>query len=59
MHRPCIDCHAKKAAEKKKPEMMRCEWCHRESREVIDARDIELHRRTAGTGSPVLPPISQ
>jgi Ni/Fe-hydrogenase subunit HybB-like protein len=58
-HRLCIGCHVKKAAEKNKPEMTRCEWCHKESRDVIDAREIDLRRRTAGTGSPVLPPIGQ
>jgi hypothetical protein len=58
-HRLCIGCHVKKAAERNKPEMTRCGWCHKESREVIEARDIDLRRRTAGSGSPVLPPIGQ
>lgn len=58
-HRLCIGCHLKKAAEKNKPEMTRCAWCHKERREIIEARDIELRRRTAGSGSPVLPPIGQ
>jgi Zn finger protein HypA/HybF involved in hydrogenase expression len=59
MHRTCIGCHTKKAAEKKKPEMVQCAWCHKESREILDARDIDLRRRTAASGSPVLPPIGQ
>lgn len=58
-HRLCIGCHVKKAAEKNKPEMTRCGWCHKESREIIDAREIDLRRRTASSGSPVLPPIGQ
>jgi hypothetical protein len=39
--------------------MVRCGWCHKEKREVIDARDVDLRRRTASSGSPVLPPIGQ
>jgi Ni/Fe-hydrogenase subunit HybB-like protein len=58
-HRLCIGCHIKKAAEKNKPEMTQCGWCHKESRDLIEARDIDLRRRTAGTGSPVLPPAGQ
>jgi Ni/Fe-hydrogenase subunit HybB-like protein len=58
-HRLCIGCHVKKAAEKNKPEMTRCAWCHKERREVIDAREIDLRRRGASSGSPVLPPIGQ
>jgi Ni/Fe-hydrogenase subunit HybB-like protein len=59
MHRLCLGCHLKKAVELKKPEMTRCGWCHKESQQVIEARDLELRRRTAGSGSPVLPPIGQ
>ncbi len=59
MHRTCIGCHTKKAAEKKKPEMVQCAWCHKESREILDARDIDLRRRGASAGSPVLPPVGQ
>jgi Ni/Fe-hydrogenase subunit HybB-like protein len=59
MHRLCLGCHLKKAVELKKPEMTRCGWCHKESPQVIEARDLELRRRTAGSGSPVLPPIGQ
>ncbi len=59
MHQTCIGCHVKKAVEKNKPEMTRCGWCHKESREIIDAREIDLRRRAEGGGSPVLPPMRQ
>lgn len=58
-HRLCIGCHVKKAVEEKKPEITRCAWCHKEGRDVIEARDLDLHRRTGNGGSPVLPPIQQ
>lgn len=57
LHRTCIGCHVKKAAEKHKPEMTRCAWCHKENPAVLQARDLELHRRL-GSGSPVLPPLA-
>ena len=57
LHRTCIGCHVKKAAEKHKPEMTRCAWCHKEDPAVIQARDLELRRRI-GSGSPVLPPLA-
>jgi Ni/Fe-hydrogenase subunit HybB-like protein len=59
MHRLCIGCHVKEAVARNKPEMTRCGWCHGETREVIDARDVELRRRSVGSGSPVLPPSEQ
>jgi Ni/Fe-hydrogenase subunit HybB-like protein/Zn finger protein HypA/HybF involved in hydrogenase expression len=57
LHRTCIGCHVKKAAEKHKPEMTRCAWCHKDNPAVLQARDLELRRRI-GTGSPVLPPLA-
>ncbi len=56
-HRTCIGCHVKKAAEKHKPEMTRCAWCHKDDPAVLQARDLELRRRL-GSGSPVLPPLA-
>ncbi|HLI62965.1 MAG TPA: Ni/Fe-hydrogenase cytochrome b subunit [Terriglobales bacterium] len=56
-HRMCIGCHTKKAAEKHKPEMTRCAWCHKEDPAMLQARDLELRRRL-GSGSPVLPPLT-
>jgi Ni/Fe-hydrogenase subunit HybB-like protein len=37
MHRLCIGCHVRTAAEKHKPEMNRCAWCHTDSRDIVDA----------------------
>jgi Ni/Fe-hydrogenase subunit HybB-like protein len=59
MHRLCIGCHAQKAVEKNKPEMARCAWCHKEGRDVIDARDLVLRRRGLIGKNMVLPPIGK
>jgi Ni/Fe-hydrogenase subunit HybB-like protein len=56
MHRLCIGCHVKKAKENKKPEMTRCDWCHKDKREVIDSREIVLRRRGLTAINVVLPP---
>lgn len=40
MHRLCVGCHVKNGAAKNKPEMARCAWCHKETRPVVDARDV-------------------
>ncbi len=57
MHRLCIDCHIKEAVKLKNPKMTQCEYCHKQSRDVINAHDIALRQRGVGSGSPVLPPI--
>ena len=57
MHRLCIGCHVKKAKEKKKPEMTRCAWCHKDRRDVIDARGVALRRRGLMGQEVVLPPV--
>ncbi len=44
MHRLCLGCHRQKAVEKHKPEMTQCAWCHKETRDVIDNREIILRR---------------
>jgi len=59
LHRLCIGCHAEKAVEKNKPEMAQCGWCHKDNRDVVDTHEIDLRRRTAIGGSPVLPPNGQ
>ncbi|MBZ5630497.1 MAG: Ni/Fe-hydrogenase cytochrome b subunit [Acidobacteriia bacterium] len=56
MHRLCIGCHVKKAKENKKPEMTRCDWCHKDKRQVIDSREIVLRRRGLTGINVVLPP---
>ena len=56
MHRLCIGCHVKKAQEKKKPEMTRCDWCHKDKREVIDSRELILRRAGLTGQDVVLPP---
>ena len=56
MHRMCLSCHALKAKEKNKPEMTRCDWCHKERRDVIDARDISLRKKGLMGQDVVLPP---
>jgi Ni/Fe-hydrogenase subunit HybB-like protein len=58
MHRLCIGCHVKKAQEKSKPEMTRCDWCHKDRREVIDSRELVL-RRAGLTGQNVVLPIPE
>jgi Ni/Fe-hydrogenase subunit HybB-like protein len=58
MHRMCIGCHIQKAKEKNKPEMTRCEWCHKDRREVIDSREVQL-RRLGAVGEQVLLPPQQ
>jgi Zn finger protein HypA/HybF involved in hydrogenase expression len=55
MHRMCIGCHVKKAKENNKPDMVRCAWCHKERRDVLDSRTLVL-RRIAGDNV-VLPPV--
>lgn len=55
MHRLCIGCHVKAAQEKKKPEMSRCAWCHKETREVVDAPGLFPVQGAIGR-SVVLPP---
>jgi hypothetical protein len=55
MHRLCIGCHVTKAKEKGKPEMTRCDWCHKERRELIDSREIVLHRQGLHGQNVVLP----
>ena len=50
MHRLCIGCHVKKAQEKSKPEMGRCDWCHKEKRNVLDASGIRLEQDFVGRG---------
>jgi Ni/Fe-hydrogenase subunit HybB-like protein len=59
MHRTCLGCHTKKAVEKKKPEMVRCAWCHKQGAQVIEARELIVRRRLAMVGSPVLPPAGK
>jgi Ni/Fe-hydrogenase subunit HybB-like protein len=56
MHRMCLSCHLQKAKEKNKPEMTRCDWCHKERRDVIDARDVTLRRKGLMGQGVVLPP---
>ncbi len=56
MHRLCLGCHTQKAKEKNKPEMTRCDWCHKERRDIIDARDVVLRRRGLMGQDVVLPP---
>ncbi|MGA3126242.1 MAG: NrfD/PsrC family molybdoenzyme membrane anchor subunit [Candidatus Korobacteraceae bacterium] len=55
MHRLCIGCHVKKAQEKSKPEMTRCDWCHKDRRELIDSREVVLHRAGLMGQNVVLP----
>ena len=56
MHELCIGCHTKKAVEKKKPEMTRCAWCHKDSRETIDSRELML-RRAGLIGKGIMLPV--
>ena len=56
MHRRCIGCHVEKAKEKNKPEMTRCDWCHKDRREVIDSREVNLRRMGLMGQNVVLPP---
>jgi Zn finger protein HypA/HybF involved in hydrogenase expression len=58
MHRLCIGCHVKKAQEKSKPEMTRCDWCHKDRREVIDSHELVL-RRAGLTGQNVVLPTPE
>ena len=44
LHQMCVACHVSKAKEKNKPEMARCGWCHKEPRDLIDAREVALRR---------------
>ena len=39
MHQLCIACHVRRAREETKPELARCTDCHKERRDLIDARD--------------------
>jgi Zn finger protein HypA/HybF involved in hydrogenase expression len=55
MHRMCIDCHVKKAQEKNKPEMTRCNWCHKDRRDVIDSRELVLRKAGLMGENVVLP----
>jgi len=55
MHRMCIDCHVKKAQEKNKPEMTRCDWCHKDRRDVIDSRGLVLRKAGLMGENVVLP----
>jgi Ni/Fe-hydrogenase subunit HybB-like protein len=56
MHRLCLGCHVKKAKENKKPEVIRCAWCHKEKREILDSREVFLRRRGLSAIDVVLPP---
>ena len=56
MHLLCLGCHVQKAKEKNKPEMTRCDWCHKERREIIDARDVALRRQGLVGQTVLLPP---
>ncbi len=57
MHHMCLSCHVEKAKEKNKPEMTRCDWCHKERRDVIDARDISLLKKGLMGQDVVMPPV--
>lgn len=56
MHELCIGCHTKMAIVKKKPEMTRCGWCHKENRDLIDSRDVVLRRAGLIGKGILLPP---
>jgi Ni/Fe-hydrogenase subunit HybB-like protein len=56
MHRLCLGCHRKKAVEKHKPEMTQCAWCHKETRDVLDNREIILRRQGLIGKDLMLPP---
>ena len=57
MHRVCIGCHAKVAAEEEKPDLPRCATCHKERRNIIDATDLASQKRKLIGKRMVLPPI--
>jgi Ni/Fe-hydrogenase subunit HybB-like protein/Zn finger protein HypA/HybF involved in hydrogenase expression len=59
MHELCIGCHTKKAVEKNKTDMARCGWCHKESRELVDSRELVLRRAGLIGKGIVLPPLGQ
>jgi Ni/Fe-hydrogenase subunit HybB-like protein len=56
MHRLCVGCHAAAAREKQKPELARCAWCHKETREPVDAGRLSSARRQLMGKRVVLPP---
>jgi Ni/Fe-hydrogenase subunit HybB-like protein/Zn finger protein HypA/HybF involved in hydrogenase expression len=58
MHRLCLGCHVKKAKEKNKPEMTRCDWCHKDRRDVIDTREMAI-RRQGLMGQDVVLPLGE
>jgi hypothetical protein len=59
MHRLCVGCHVKNAALKSKPEMARCAWCHKETRPVVDARDVAFRGEGLVGRSIVMPPVGR
>jgi hypothetical protein len=59
MHRLCVGCHVKNAALKSKPEMARCAWCHKETRPVVDARDVAFRGEGLVGRSSVMPPVGR
>jgi Ni/Fe-hydrogenase subunit HybB-like protein len=56
MHDLCLGCHSQKAKEKNKPEMTRCDWCHKEKRDVLDAAGMV--GQPAAEGNVALPPAA-
>ena len=59
MHRMCIGCHAKVAAEKENPDMARCANCHKEQRDIVDS-DISLNqKKMLFSKGVILPPLQQ
>jgi Ni/Fe-hydrogenase subunit HybB-like protein len=55
MHRLCIGCHVKTAAQENKPDMARCAWCHKEKQDIAGV-PAGSEREILGR-SVVLPPV--
>jgi len=58
LHQLCNRCHAGVAAEQNRPEMTRCSWCHKGTRDYVDAEELASRKRRSVGKHIVLPPIA-
>lgn len=57
MHALCIGCHAKVAAKENRPDVARCEECHKGNLNFSEAENLLYRRRALAGRGVVLPPV--